>query len=141
MIEPAGSIAPPRSAAHDEYAHRRLRLDAVRDPLGPAVEPASPQGEEILGEIAVDRSRRAEIDIASIAERAVAMRPRTEDQPHRTASAARQTEVIFDRRARIRIIPPRKIDDRDISVTVVIAFGIDPGPLPEFVEGPVGPLH
>src|SRR5262249_40496909 len=106
----------------------------------PAVEPAAPQFEEIFGEVAVDRSRRAEIDIAGIAERAVAMRPRTEDQPDRTAFAARPTDVILDRRARIGVIPPGKIDDRHIGVTVAIALAIDPGPLPEFVKGPVRPL-
>ena len=88
VIEPPRCVAPSRSAAHYESPHRRFRLDAVGGTLDPAVEPAPAQCEEIVGEIAVDRSRRAEIDISGIGQRPVAVGPRAEDQPNRAALPA-----------------------------------------------------
>src|SRR5258705_206923 len=75
--------AAPRAAAHPEDAHRRVALGAILDTAQPAIEPAPPQREKILGEIAVDRGLFAEIDLARIAQRAVAMGPWPEDQLHR----------------------------------------------------------
>jgi hypothetical protein len=85
MVEPTRGVASLRSAAHHEDPHSRLRLGAVGDTLEPAVEPAPAQYEEILGEIAVDWSRRPEIDISGVGQRPVAMGPRAEDQANRAA--------------------------------------------------------
>jgi len=85
VFEPPSGVAATGSTAHHKDPHRRLRLEAIGDTLQPAVEPAPAQREEILGEIAVDRSRRAEIDLPGVGQGAVAMRPRAEDQPGRTA--------------------------------------------------------
>jgi hypothetical protein len=73
-------IAPPRTASHDEDAHRRLLVDTVAEPLDPAVEPAPAQLKEIFCKIPIDRSGGAKLDLAGVAQRAVAMRPRPEDQ-------------------------------------------------------------
>ena len=68
------------------------------------------------------------------------MGPRTEDQPHRCALPGRQAKVILDRRPRIGIVSAGEVNDRHIGVAVVIAFGLDPGPLPEIVEYAARPL-
>ena len=104
VIEPSLGVAPPGSAAHHKDAHRRLGVDAVGDALDPAVEPDAAQGEEMFGKIAVDWRRSTKIDLARIAQRAVAMRPRPEDQPVRRPPALRQSEIIVDRGSSIRIV-------------------------------------
>src|SRR4051794_18895823 len=98
MVEPAIAVAPAGAAAHHKNAHRWFRLDPGldapgldapgRDTAQPMVEPAQAQIEEIRGEIAVDRRRVAEIDLAGMAQRAVAVCPRSEDQTLRTAPGA-----------------------------------------------------
>src|SRR6266446_4765380 len=85
MLETAVAIAPPRAAAHDEDAHRRLLVDTVGESLDPAVEPAPAQLKEILGKVAVDRSGGAKFNLAGMAQRAVPMGPRPEDQLHPAA--------------------------------------------------------
>src|SRR5262244_653118 len=75
MLQAAVAIAPARTAAHNKNADRRLVVDAVALSLDPAVEPAAAQREKILRQIAVDRRRRAELDLAGMVQRPVAMRP------------------------------------------------------------------
>src|SRR5438270_717703 len=87
MIEPSGRGFAPRPAAHHEEADRRLAVDAVVEPVDPAVEPATAQGEEIFGEIAVSRSRanQAAMSCAASVARAAGSRA--------SASALRQAQV------------------------------------------------
>src|SRR5260370_6575961 len=108
MVEPAGRGFASGPAAHHKNADRRLAIDAIVEALDPAVEPAPPQGEEILREIAVDRGGWAEINLAGITERPVAMGPRAEDQLHRPALPTCQALVILHRGAGIRIVPARQ---------------------------------
>src|SRR5580704_19778659 len=99
MVEPSVGVAPTNAishpaAAHHEDPHRRLLRDAVGFALDPAIEPAPPCREEIVAEITVERRFAAKIDIAGIGQRAVAMRPRPEDQADRPALPADEPAVI-----------------------------------------------
>src|ERR1700722_448017 len=88
MVEAPRRIAPSGAAAHHKDSHGRLAGDAVGRALDPAIEPAPAHGEEIVVQIAVERRPRTELDIAGERERAVAMRPRPEHEPHRAAFRA-----------------------------------------------------
>src|SRR5439155_9860565 len=85
VVEPAGRCLPPGAAPHDENPHRRFAVDTVVEPLDPAIEPATSQFEEILGEILIDRRGRSEINLTRVTQRAIAMRPRAENQLRRPA--------------------------------------------------------
>ena len=140
MIEAAGGRFPPGTAAHDKGPHCRLTVDAVVEPFDPAVKPAPTQIEEIFCQIAVDRGGRAEIDIARISERAVAMRPRAEDQLCRLALWTREALVIFHRGAGIGVVPARQVHCRYTRIALVKPFGVDAGLPPEFVKRAARPL-
>src|SRR5258708_20562383 len=68
------------------------------------------------------------------------MGPWPEDQSGWPALGARQTEIVLDRCQRIRIVPARQMHGRDVGIGAVIALGVDPRLLPEFVEIAVRPL-
>jgi hypothetical protein len=138
VIEPSRRIAAPRAAAHHKDAHRWIGNG--RAVLEPAVVPGKAQGKKILRQIAVDRRHGAEIDGARIAQRAVAMGPRAEDQPHRGALLTLETKVIFGCGPRIGIVPTGEMNDRHIGIAPIVTFGVDPGALPEIVECSVRPL-
>src|SRR5205085_2290579 len=140
MVEPPRRRLPPGAAAHHKDPHRRLAVDAVIEPFDPAVEPATPQFEEILAEIAVNRRGRTEINLAGITKRAVAMRPWTKDQPRRRVLRTREPLVIFHRGAGIGVVPARQVHCRYIRIAVVISFGVNAGLLPEFVKCAARPL-
>ena len=82
----------------------------------------------------------AELDLAGVAQRAVAMRPRPEDQLHRAALRPRQAGIVLHRGARIGVVPARQMHHRHVGIGVVKAFGIDAGLLPVIVEIAVRPL-
>src|SRR5207302_1939603 len=115
-------------AAHDKDPHWRLRLDIVGGTLKPTVEPKTPEREEILGEIAVDRCCRAEIDIAGIAERAVAMGPGPEDQAGGAAFVTREPEIVDGRvlgvGQRVVVGPGRLFQIKGAAVANAAAIGV-----------------
>ena len=140
MVKPPGQVAPPGAAAHHEDPHRRLVAPAVVDAFDPAIEPAPPPIEEIHGEVAVHSRRRPEIDLASVAQRAVAVRPGPEHQPHRAALCPRQPGIVLHRGAGIRVVPARQVHHRHIGIGLVVALGVDAGLLPVIVEHAARPL-
>src|SRR5689334_12101637 len=75
-----------------------------------------------------------------MAQRAVAMRPGAEDQPARPAPGMLEAEIVLDRSSRVRVVPARQVHGRHLGVVLVIAFGVNPGLLPELVEAAVRPL-
>src|SRR5262249_20773912 len=119
MLEAAVAVASPRAATHDKDAHRWLLVDAVGETLDPAVEPAPAQFEEILREVPVDCSGGADLDLTGMARRAVAMRPRPEDQLHQAMPGARQADIVLHRGSRIRVVPTRQMHNRHIGITVI----------------------
>jgi hypothetical protein len=68
MLQSAVAVTSARTTAHHENARCGFVVDTVALPLDPAVEPSPSQGEEILGQIAVDNRRRAELDLAGMAQ-------------------------------------------------------------------------
>src|SRR5262249_7047127 len=104
MLETAVTIAPARAAAHDEDAHRRRLVHTVGEPLDPAVEPTAAQSKKILRKVAIDRCRGTEFNRAGMAQRAVAMGPRPEDQLHSAALRPRQTDVVLHGGACIGVV-------------------------------------
>src|SRR5689334_4405583 len=96
MLQPTLGGTPAGAAAHHEHAHRRFRVDPVLDAAHAAVEPAEPQREKILGEIAIDRGGGTELDRAGVGKRSVPMRPGPQDQLYRAALAPGQAEIVLD---------------------------------------------
>src|SRR6516165_387319 len=137
MLEPDVAIAPARATAHHKDAYWRFLINTVGQPLDPTVEPAPPQFEEIFGEVLVDRSGAAELDLAGMAHRAIAMGPWAEDQLHPAALGPRQANVVLHRCSGVGVVPARQMDDRYIGIAVVEALRIDPRPLPVIVKDTV----
>ena len=97
MVEPPVTVAPSGAAAHHEHAHRRLRLDAVLYALGATLRiqrsnQRRRRSKKSSARLPSTGAAAAEIDLAGIAQRAVAMRPRPEDQALRAAPGSRQAD-------------------------------------------------
>ena len=81
MLEPAVAVAPPEPPPMTKTRTGGSVVDPVGSALHPAVEPAPAQLEEILGQIAVDRRRRAELDLAGVVSERSPCVHGAEDQP------------------------------------------------------------
>ena len=67
------------------------------------------------------------------------MRPRPHHETDRAALAPRQPDVVLGCRARVRVVPAREMEHRDVGVSLIQALGPEARLFPVVVEGAVAP--